>query len=122
MNRFIRFFKKLFVPELSHDASREAKKRDKIAQSITDDQIVLETIRNALNVGDDATLSDKLTFAFTSLPSASTDFTYAKNMFLDILEFLRSNDEISSEEVNLYKAQLKKIGSLEDLMALSMTA
>ncbi|MFX1282529.1 MAG: hypothetical protein ACFFB5_02700 [Promethearchaeota archaeon] len=115
MNRFIRFFKKLFVPELSHDASREAKKRIEIARGISEDQIYVQTVRNALKV-EDATLSDKLTFAFTSLPEANSNFSYAKDMFLDILEFLMGNNEISSEEVNLYKTQLEKISSLEDLM------
>ncbi len=115
MNRFIRFFKKLFVPELSHDASQEAKKRRRISQSISDDQIYVHTIRNALNV-DDATVSDKLTFAFTSLPEVNTNFPFAKNMFFDILEFMMSNKEITSEEVNMYRAQLKNISSLEDLM------
>ena len=114
MNRFIRFFKKLFVPELSHGASQEAKKRRKIAQSISDDQIYVHTIRNALKV-DDATISDKLTFAFTSLPEVNTNFPYAKDMFFDILEFLMSNNEISSEEVSMYRAQLEDIRSLEDL-------
>ncbi|MFW9906532.1 MAG: hypothetical protein ACFFFH_19655 [Candidatus Thorarchaeota archaeon] len=118
MNRFIRFFKKLFVPELSHDASQEAKKRRKIAQAITDDQIIVHTIRNALKV-DDATVSDKLTFAFASLPEVNTNFPYAKNMFFDILEFLVSNKEITSEEVNMYRAQLKNISSLEDLMMIA---
>lgn len=115
MNRFVRFFKKLFVPELSHDASREAKKRIEIARSISDDQIYVQTVKNALKV-DDATLFDKLTFAFTSLPEASTNFPYAKNIFFDILDYLLRNDEISSEEVNLLKNQLKNVGSLEDLM------
>ncbi len=115
MNRFIRFFKKLFIPELSHDASREAEKRVKIARSISDDQIYVQTIRNALKV-EDASLSDKLTFAFTSLPEANSNFKYAKNMFIDILDFLMGNNEISSEEVNLYKTQLENVSSLEDLM------
>jgi len=118
MNRFIRFFKKLFVPELTHDASQEAMKRRKIAQGFSDDQIYVHTIRNALKV-DDATISDKLTFAFTSLPEVDTNFPYAKNMFFDVLEFLMSNKEITSEEVNLYKAHLKEIGSLEDLMMIA---
>jgi hypothetical protein len=115
MNRFVRFFKRFFVPELTHDASREAKKRIKIARGISEDQIYVQTVRNALNVAD-ATLSDKLTFAFTSLPEANTNFTSAKSMFFDILDFLRSENEITSEEVGLYKAQLKNIGSLRDLM------
>ncbi|MHA2243527.1 MAG: hypothetical protein ACXADY_01025 [Candidatus Hodarchaeales archaeon] len=118
MSRFIRFFKKLFVPVLTHDASREAKERIKIAQSIPEDQIFVHTIRNALKV-EDASLSDKLTFAFTSLPDAQTNFTYAKNLFFDILEFLMNNDEITSEEVNLFKSQLKSISSLEALMMMA---
>ena len=118
MNRFIRFFKKLLVPELSHDASQEAKKRRKIARGISEDQIYVHTIRNALKV-DDATISDRLTFAFTSLPEVSTNFPYAKNMFFDILEFLMINKEITSEEVGMYRAQLENIGSLEDLMMIA---
>ncbi len=118
MNRFIRFFRNLFVPVLSHDASREAKERIKIAQSIPEDQIYVHTIRNALKV-EDATQSDKLTFAFTSLPDAKTNFSYAKKLFFDILEFLMSNDEITSEEVNLFKSLLKNISSLEALMMMA---
>ncbi|UCE13308.1 MAG: hypothetical protein JSV04_14120 [Candidatus Heimdallarchaeota archaeon] len=121
MNRFIRIkrlFKRLFVPVLSHDAAQEADKRDKIAQKITDDQIYVQTVRNALKV-DDATSSDKLTFAFSSLPDASTNFKYAKTMFFDILEFLMSTKEVTSEEVNIFKALLENINSFEELMMVS---
>jgi hypothetical protein len=115
MNRFIRFFKRIFVPTLTHDASREAEKRISIASKITDDQIHLSTVRNALNTPD-ATLSDKLTFAFSSLPEAMENFPTAKDMFFDILEFLKSNNEISTEEVLLMKSTLENITSFEDLM------
>jgi hypothetical protein len=102
---------------LSHDASREAKKRIEIAARISDDQIHVTTVRNALKVPD-ASLSDKLTFAFTSLPEAQTNFPFAKDMFFDILDFLESNKEISSQEVNLLKSSLENIESLEQIMSM----
>ena len=116
MNRFIRFFKRLFVPpELSHSAAQEAKRRKKIAARITDDEIYVQTVRNALKVPD-ASLSDKLTFAFTSLPNVTTNFPYAKNLFIDIIDFLISRDEVSSEEAHLLKRSIKNVSSFEDLM------
>jgi hypothetical protein len=116
MSRLIRFFKKLFVPpELTHEASQEANRRIEIAKRITDDEIYVQTVRNALKVPD-ASLSDKLTFAFTSLPDVTTNFEYAKNLFFDILEFLISKKEITSEEANLLKTSIENIGSLDELM------
>ena len=84
MSRFIRFFKKLFVPpELTHEASREAERRIEIAARISDDEIYVQTVRNALKVPD-ASISDKLTFTFSSLPEVTTNFDYAKNLFFDM--------------------------------------
>lgn len=119
MNRFIRFFRKLFTPpKLSHDASRVAEKRVAIASRITDDEIYVQTVRNALMVPD-ATLSDKLTFAFSSLPEAPTNFPNAKDLFFDILEFLSMNNEITEEDVQLFKIKLQGINTFEELMIAS---
>ena len=120
MNRFVRFFKKLFTPpKLSHDASRVAKKRIQIASKISDDEIHVQTVLNALRVPE-ASLTDKLTFAFSSLPETPTNFPYAKDLFFDILEFLRANDEVSSEEIDLYRESLKNINTFEELMTVSV--
>ena len=119
MSRFVRFFKRIFQPpELTHEAAQEAAKRKKIAQGISDDEIYIQTVRNALKVPD-ATIVDKLTFAFSSLPEATTNFNYAKELFLDILEFLSSNDEITSEEIELFKVTLEKLNSFEEIMMLA---
>ncbi|MHA2174648.1 MAG: hypothetical protein ACXACP_07880 [Candidatus Hodarchaeales archaeon] len=119
MNRFVRFFRKLFTPpKLSHDASRVAEKRVEIASKISDDEIYVQTVRNALHVPD-ATLSDKLTFAFSSLPDAPTNFPNAKNLFFDILEFLSVRNEITEEDVQLFKAKLQDINTFEELMMAS---
>jgi hypothetical protein len=116
LSRFIRFFKKLFIPpQLTHEAAQEAKRRREISKGITDDEIWTATVRNALNVPD-ATLTDKLTFAFTSLPDVTTNFDYTKNIFLDILEFLVTNEEVTTEEANALKSTLENIGSFEELM------
>ena len=117
MNRFVRFFKKIFTPpKLSHDASREATKRREIASKISDDEIYVQTVRNALRVPD-ATISDKLTFAFSSLPETPTNFPNSKNLFLDIIEFLLINQEITEEEIQQFKLALKNINTFEELMA-----
>ena len=117
MNRFVRFFKKIFTPpKLSHDASREATKRRAIASKISDDEIYVQTVRNALRVPD-ATISDKLTFAFSSLPETPTNFPNSKNLFFDIIEFLSINDEVTSEEMKQFKEALENVNSFEELMA-----
>ena len=112
----MRFFRKIFTPpKLSHNASRVAQKRIEIASKISDDEIYVQTVRNALRVPG-ATVSDKLTFAFSSLPEAPTNFPNAKNLFFDILEFLEINEEVSSSEVTLFKETLKNVNSFEELM------
>ncbi|MHA1993090.1 MAG: hypothetical protein ACW97Z_00950 [Candidatus Hodarchaeales archaeon] len=117
MNRFVRFFRRIFTPpKLSHDASRVAQKRMEIASKISDDEIYVQTIRNALRVPE-ATVTDKLTFAFSSLPEAPTNFPNAKNLFFDILEFLEINDEVTSSEVQLFKETLEHVNSFDELMA-----
>jgi hypothetical protein len=117
MNRFVQFFRKIFTPpKLSHDASREATKRRAIASRISDDEIYVQTVRNALRVPD-ATISDKLTFAFSSLPETPTNFLNSKNLFFDIIEFLSINDEVTSEEVKQFKEALENVNSFEELMA-----
>ena len=116
LSRFIRFFRKIFIPpQLTHEAAQEAKRRRKISKDITDDEIWTATVRNALNVPD-ASLTDKLTFAFTSLPDVMTNFDYTKNIFLDILEFLVTNEEVTAEEANALKTVLENVGSFEELM------
>ena len=120
MNRFIRFFRRLFTPpKLSHDASRVAKKRIEIASKISDDEIYIQTVRNALHVPE-ATISDKLTFAFSSLPEAPTNFPNAKTLFFDILEFLELKEEVTNQDVEQFKEILKDINSFEDLMTVSV--
>ena len=117
MNRFVRFFKRIFTPpQLSHDASREATKRREIASKISDDEIYVQTVRNALRVPD-ATITDKLTFAFSSLPETPTNFPNSKSLFFDIIEFLSINDEVTLEEAQLFKEALKNINTFEELMA-----
>ncbi|PWI47527.1 hypothetical protein CEE45_11395 [Candidatus Heimdallarchaeota archaeon B3_Heim] len=86
-----------------------------IASKISDDEIYVQTVRNALRVPE-ATVTDKLTFAFSSLPEAPTNFPNAKNLFFDILEFLEINEEITSTDVQLFKETLEHVNSFEELM------
>ena len=120
MSRIVRFFKKLLIPVLTHDAAQEAERRKEIAQKISDDQIYVQVVKNALNVPD-ASITDKLTFAFSSLPDAQSNFPFAKNMFFDILEFLETSEEITHDEVNTFKVSLDNINSLEELLTLEIT-
>ncbi|MHA2290060.1 MAG: hypothetical protein ACXABG_14845 [Promethearchaeota archaeon] len=117
MNRFVRFFRRIFTPpKLSHDASRVARKRMEISSKISDDEIYVQTIRNALRVPE-ASVTDKLTFAFSSLPEAPTNFPNAKNLFFDILEFLEINEEVTSSDVQLFRETLKHVNSFDELIA-----
>ncbi len=112
----MRFFRRIFTPpKLSHNASRVAQKRMEIASKISDDEIYVQTVRNALRVPE-ATVTDKLTFAFSSLPEAPTNFPNAKDLFFDILEFLEMNEEVTSTDVRLFKEALEHVNSFEELM------
>lgn len=116
--RLVRFFKKFFIPVLDHNAAQEAERRRAIAKTISDDQIHLSTVRNALQVPD-ASVADKLTFALASMPEATTNFPYAKEMFLDILEYLESTQEVTSEEANSLRTTIEEITSVQELMSMS---
>lgn len=103
--------------EIIHDGLKEAKRRDKIANQITDDEIFVQTVHNALKVPD-ASLMEKLTFAFTSIPETTINFHHAKNRLTSILDLLAIRGDVILEEVILLKHSIENINSLEELLAL----
>ena len=103
--------------KITHNASKIAKKRDKIANKIPEDEIFVQTVYNALKVPN-ACLIEKLTFALTAFPEARINFPNAKSYFIDILDLLVTKEDISSEDVILLKHTIENINSLEELLAL----
>ncbi|MFX0184964.1 MAG: hypothetical protein ACFE95_17920 [Candidatus Hodarchaeota archaeon] len=103
--------------EIIHDGLKEAKKRDKIANQITDDEIFVQTVYNALKVPD-ASIVEKLTFAFTSIPETMINFHYAKNRLSNILDLLATRGKIILKEVIFIKHLIQKANSFEELLAL----
>lgn len=107
--------------KVTHDSTKIAKKRDKIANRITEEEIFVETVYNALRVPN-ANLVEKLTLAFTSIPDAWIDFSHAKNRFNDILDLLVAKEEVASEEVSSFKHFIKNINSLKELLSMNVVA
>ncbi len=105
--------------KVTHDSTKIAKKRNKIANRITDDEVHLETVYNALKVPN-ANLIEKLTLALTSFPEARLDFSHAKNRFNNILDLLVAKEQVASEDVSSFKHFIKNIDSLKDLLAMNV--
>lgn len=103
-------------PKVTHNSSKIAKKRNKIANQLPEDEIFVQTVHNALQVPN-ASLVEKLTFTFTSIPEARIDFPHAKRRVINILDLLAAREEITSEEVALLKQSIENINSLENLLA-----
>ncbi|UCG89618.1 MAG: hypothetical protein JSU57_03855 [Candidatus Heimdallarchaeota archaeon] len=97
------------------DGSKVAKKRNKIANQLTEDEIFIETVHNALRVPN-ASSTEKLAFALTSIPEARIDFPHAKTRLSDILDLLLKKKLVTSEEVILLKRSIKDINSIEELI------
>lgn len=102
--------------KITHNGSKIAKKRNKIANQITEDEIFVQTVYNALKVPN-ACLIEKLTFALTAFPEVRINFLKAKSSFIDILDLLVTKEDVSSEEVTLLKHAIENINSLEELLA-----
>lgn len=103
--------------KVAHDGSEVAKKRNEVASQLTEDDIFIQTVYNALRVPN-ASLKEKLAFAFTSIPEARIDFPHAKNRFINILDLLVTKEEVSLEEVILLKNSIENITSIEELVTL----
>lgn len=112
--RLGRFLRRIFrrpIPELPADASFE--ERETLARSISDEQVYLETVKNAINA-EGASLTDKLMFALSSLPPQNT-FEETKAMFYEILEKLEEDGDITPEEKEQLVQAAKPLQSLEEL-------
>ncbi len=112
--RLGRFIRKIFrrpIPELPADATFE--ERETLARSISEEQIYLETVKNAINA-DGASLTDKLMFALTSLPPQE-NFEDTKIFFYEILEKLLEDGDITPEEKEELIQAVKPLRSLEDI-------
>ncbi len=112
--RLGRFLRRLFrrpIPELPADATFE--EREALAQSISDEQVYLETVKNAINA-EGATLTDKLIFALSSLPPQD-NFEDTKTIFYEILEKLVEDGDITTEEKEELSRAVKPLRSLEEL-------
>ena len=116
MNRFTRWIKKniLKIPVLTHESAQIAEEREKVASQISDDQIYIQTIKQAMEV--EASDYEKLMFAFSGLPETYSDFPSAKLLFIDILEVLEAQDLVTKGEIEKFKQLLKTVNSYDDLM------
>ena len=101
--------------EANHDGTEIAEKRDRIANEISEDEIFVQTVNNALKVPN-ANLTEKLILAFSTIPEARSDFSLAKNRFIRILDLLETNGEVTSEEILILKHSIQSLNSLQELL------
>ncbi len=116
--RIGRFIRKIFrrpIPELPADATFE--EREALAKSISEEQIYLETVKNAINA-EGASLTDKIIFALSSLPPQN-NFEDTKQLFYEIIEKLVEDGDISEEEKELLRKFVEPLRSLDELFTMA---
>ncbi|UCG03980.1 MAG: hypothetical protein JSW11_08325 [Candidatus Heimdallarchaeota archaeon] len=101
--------------EDNHDGTEIAEKRDRIANEMAEDEIFVHTVYNALKVPN-ANITEKLILAFSTIPETRLDFSLAKDRFINIVDLLEANGEVTSEEIILLKQSIKDINSLQELL------
>ncbi len=102
--------------EVTHDGTKIAKERNRIANEISNDEIFIQTVYNALKVLD-ANVIEKLILAFSSIPETRVDFSLAKARLISFLDSLETTEEVPSEEITLLKHSIENINSLQELFA-----
>ncbi len=117
------FFKNLyrrFVPKkLDHKQAQLPEIREQLAAQITDEQIYIETVRNAIKAAG-ASTADKLQFAFMSL-TLNDNFEKTKELLISILDYLAQNDpETNIEDVSNLLRVINKLQRLEDLFSFTL--
>ncbi len=100
----------------THDGTEIAEKRDRIADEMSEDEIFIRTVDNALKVPNANSL-EKLILAFSTIPEARSDFPLARDRFIDILDFLETNEEFPPEEIVLLKHSIENVNSFQELLA-----
>lgn len=100
----------------THDGTEIAEKRDIIANGMSEDEIFIRTVYNALKVPNANSL-EKLILAFSTIPEARSNFSLAKDRFISILDFLETNEEVPSEEILLLKHSIDNVNSFQELLA-----
>ena len=100
--------------EITHDGTEIAKERNRIANEISNDKILFQTVYNALKVLN-ANVMDKLILAFSSIPETRVDFPLAKNRLLTILDLLEITEEVPSGEITFLKHSIENTNSFQEL-------
>ena len=114
---FKRFFRWIRPKPLDHKEAQIAERREQLAKSLTEWDIYVQTVYNALKA-DGASESDKLIFALGSLPQ-DQGFEYTKDLFREILEYLVDLKKLPREEADLLIGMADQIGSLEELFTMA---
>ena len=100
----------------THDSTEIADQRDKIANEISEDEIIIHTLYNALKLPN-ANLIEKLIIALSTIPETRTNFSLAKARFFKLLDLLEINGKVTSEEIMLFKHSVKHLNSFQELIA-----
>ena len=102
----------------THDNTEIADQRDKIANEISEDEIVIHTLYNALKLPN-VSLIEKLIIALSTIPETKTNFSLAKARFFKLLDLLEINGKVTSEEIMLLKHLVKHLNSFQELITIS---
>jgi hypothetical protein len=101
--------------KITHDGTKIADQRDKIANELSEDEIIIQTLYNALKLPN-ANLTEKLRIAFSTIPEIRSNFSIAKVRFLKLLESLETNGKVTSEEITILKHSAQNLNSFQELL------
>ncbi len=114
MSFLMKLYRRFVPKKLDHEQAQIAEVRNQLASQITDEQIYVETVRNAIKA-EGASIADKLQFALMSLPPPD-DFEKKKELFESILDYLILNDpDIERTEASELLQAARNVNRLEDL-------
>jgi hypothetical protein len=99
----------------THTHTEIADQRDKIANELSEDEIIIQTLYNALKLPN-ANLSEKLIIALSTIPETRSNFSKAKNRFLSLLDSLEINGKVTSEDIMLLKHSVQTLNSFQELI------
>jgi hypothetical protein len=99
----------------THNSTEIADQRDKIANELCEDEIIIQTLYNALKLPN-ASLTEKLIIALSTIPETRSNFSIAKSRFIRLLDSLETNGKVTSEDIMLLKLTVQNLNSVQELI------
>lgn len=100
----------------TQNSTEIADQRDKIANELSEDEIIIQTLYNALKLPN-ANLTEKLIIALSTIPEIRSNFSIARDRFLNLLDSIETNGKVTSEEILLLKHSVQNLNSFQELLS-----